>query len=343
MSLETRSLVIAELDVEDPASVDASYEVARAATAEDVPDFPPPCPYEYAQKVRLDWPGSKAHHYVARLDGAVAGSLEVKFTLDDNLDNAWIELNVHPAYRRRGVGRALFEHGCDVARANGRTRVMTSALTPREGVSDRGAASASFAKAVGLTAALGEIRRRLDLTTLDHPRLERDLAEAWTKADGYSTVRWIETPEHLLEGVAALDSSFLGETPLEDLALEPSKIDADKVRQMERMRERYGITEYSTGVVHDATGQLVAWTQYTRMKTVDWHVWQGITLVHPQHRGHRLGLICKLENLAYLLEQEPRVRVTDTWNAAVNQHMIAINEQMGFKIVDAWGDYQRDL
>jgi hypothetical protein len=37
------------------------------------------------------------------------------------------------------------------------------------------------------------------------------------------------------------------------------------------------------------------------------------------------------------------VRYIDTWNAAVNVHMISINERMGFRPVDAWIDWQTDI
>ena len=43
------------------------------------------------------------------------------------------------------------------------------------------------------------------------------------------------------------------------------------------------------------------------------------------------------------MRHEPQVRVIDTWNAAVNEHMIAINEAMGFRAVDAWVNWQMNL
>ena len=33
----------------------------------------------------------------------------------------------------------------------------------------------------------------------------------------------------------------------------------------------------------------------------------------------------------------------DTWNAAVNDHMISINEAMGFRPVDGWNNFQLNL
>jgi hypothetical protein len=51
----------------------------------------------------------------------------------------------------------------------------------------------------------------------------------------------------------------------------------------------------------------------------------------------------KIENLRHALAHEPDLRIIDTFNAAVNDHMIAINEAMGFRPVDAWENWQQSL
>ena len=77
--------------------------------------------------------------------------------------------------------------------------------------------------------------------------------------------------------------------------------------------------------------------------TVADHAWQFLTVVDPAHRGHRLGLAVKLANLRYALGHEPALRVIDTWNAAANRHMIAINEALGFRPVDVWSKWQHEF
>jgi hypothetical protein len=97
------------------------------------------------------------------------------------------------------------------------------------------------------------------------------------------------------------------------------------------------------GAVHEATDKLVAWTALSGPKVVPEHMWQQITLVHPQHRGHRLGLIVKLENLKHALGYRPGLAAIDTWNATTNEHMLAINRAMGFQAVDSWTDWQQAI
>jgi GNAT superfamily N-acetyltransferase len=71
--------------------------------------------------------------------------------------------------------------------------------------------------------------------------------------------------------------------------------------------------------------------------------WQMITVVHPDHRGHRLGLAVKLANLEFLALEAPKVRVVETGNASVNAPMIAVNEMLGFEIFSEGAFWQRQL
>ncbi|HEY0700616.1 MAG TPA: GNAT family N-acetyltransferase, partial [Micromonospora sp.] len=58
------------------------------------------------------------------------------------------------------------------------------------------------------------------------------------------------------------------------------------------------------------------------------------------HRGHRLGLATKVANLRQAMAAEPAWRRMDTWNAAVNEYMLAINTALGFRPLDRWISWQ---
>ena len=111
-----------------------------------------------------------------------------------------VELQVLPAHRRRGVGRALFALARERAGEQGRNHL----IGPTTGRHPDGAA---FAGAMGALAGLEENRSRLDLHTADQGRLDALLAEAWTHADGYRLVQWIGMPpDEIIDDVAYLDS-----------------------------------------------------------------------------------------------------------------------------------------
>jgi hypothetical protein len=65
--------------------------------------------------------------------------------------------------------------------------------------------------------------------------------------------------------------------------------------------------------------------------------------VLPAHRGHRLGMRVKLANLEFLRRSRPKVSLINTWNAAINDHMVSINEAIGFRAVDRWREWQLEL
>jgi len=56
------------------------------------------------------------------------------------------------------------------------------------------------------------------------------------------------------------------------------------------------------------------------------------TIVARKHRGHRLGLLVKLAMRELLATTEPQLERIETWNAQANEHMIAINEAMGYTV-----------
>jgi GNAT superfamily N-acetyltransferase len=332
------------LDPADDAAVEAAYEIDVAVRAHDLPDLPPPSRRRHVGTFRIPAPGLDVRHWLAYDGDHPAGWLSVELPLLDNLDNAYVQLLVHPAHRRCGVGRALYARGVEVASAAGRRRVMTQTHQPLDAEPGADGPGPAFARTVGLTAALTEVRRKLDLSTMDRVALDTRLAAAWTRADGYSLMQWTDaTPDEYVADVAYLEGRLNADAPVGDLAIEPEKVDAERLRRMDETRAVRGLRTYNSAVRHEVSGRVVAWTALMLEREITQHAWQGITLVDPPHRGHRLGTIVKIANLQYARAAEPALRTVDTWNAAVNTYMIAINEAIGFRPVDAWVNWQGDV
>ncbi|MEU9509027.1 GNAT family N-acetyltransferase [Micromonospora sp. NPDC048170] len=335
------SITIAPLDAADQAAIDEVYRIGAAANEADLPDFPPFCRRHFEAALRHPMPGSLPLWALARVDGGPAGYLALDLPQLDNTENATAEIVVHPGCRRRGVGRALHEHAVRLLRERGRKRVLAMAVSALPGGPARSGAAGAFAASTGARPALAEVRRRLDTTRLDDEGLAASLAEARSRAAGYRTVRWQgHTPEEYVADIAYLDGRLSTDAPLGDVQWEPERVDADRLRGADRALAARGRRRYHTAVRHEASGRLVAWSLLDVGATVDWHAFQQITIVDPEHRGHRLGLLSKVENLRHLLAHEPAVRAIDTFNAAENAHMVRINEQLGFRPIDGWTDWQ---
>jgi hypothetical protein len=92
---------------------------------------------------------------------------------------------------------------------------------------------------------------------------------------------------------------------------------------------------------HRSSGELAAYSvlQYSALKP--WLAQQDDTLVAKPHRGHRLGMLVKVLNLRRMMEAHPSVGRILTFNAAENDHMLAINIALGFRPAGYDGEWQR--
>jgi GNAT superfamily N-acetyltransferase len=335
---------ITPLDPADEQTVAAVQALRVAARATDIPDFPPPCPVEFRADLTHETSSHRTERYVARVGTQVAGFLSLGLPRRDNLDNAHGGVVVHPEHRRRGIGRAMYAYACQRVRDLGRKRLATASVEQVPGGPPRTGAGRGFGTAVGAKAVLDEVRRRLDLSTADEAAMSMMLADAQARSAGYELVTWRgRTPDAYVADAAYLDGRLFADAPVGDLTLEPELVDTARIREREVLQEAGGMTVYSAGAVDTGSGRLVALTALGRMATVPWHAWQWITLVDPDHRGHRLGALVKIGNLRFARDHEPALRAIDTWNAAVNSHMISINEEMGFRPVDALVNWEQEV
>jgi hypothetical protein len=66
-------------------------------------------------------------------------------------------------------------------------------------------------------------------------------------------------------------------------------------------------------------------------------------MVLPEHRGHRLGLATKLATHRAVRAAFPECHLVVTSNAEVNTHMNAINDALGYEVLEDLLEYHRRL
>lgn len=147
------------------------------------------------------------------------------------------------------------------------------------------------------------------------------------------------TPEELLEGMAALYRRMSVDAPSADMANEEQQWDADEVLAYDERTAAMGRLTL-TAVALDGAGDPVAYTVIGHPTDQPEVAYQDDTLVHGDHRGHGLGRLVKAANLVQLAEAAPTVRRIHTWNAVENSHMLAINEELGFRAAGVEGGWQ---
>jgi GNAT superfamily N-acetyltransferase len=309
----------------DTATASALYEVYRAAHLADEPAEPPDSPGTHRSLLTGDWEGAPGE--VWYLPGESGGTVAY-YRLDlpdlENLDRAFVYLFAHPALRRQGTGRALLRHAAERAAAHGRT--VLDGFTLEDSAGD------VFARSVGATLALEEARRVQELREIPPERVAKLRAEAERKAAGYSLVTWTgPIPDEYAAGLAEVINAF-ADAPHPE-GVQPEVWDADRIRQRTGMLLRAGhLRGYSVAGVLEATGEMAAITEVTIDPEVPEWGYQQLTAVTRPHRGHRLGLLVKAAMMQWLADAEPRLDRISTGNGVDNEHMIAVNEALGYRL-----------
>ncbi|WP_339573758.1 GNAT family N-acetyltransferase [Pseudokineococcus basanitobsidens] len=282
--------------------------------------------------------------------GAVVGAGYVDVPLRDNLDLVSADLAVPPAHRGRGVGAALARAVCDVAERLGRPRVLGEVALPL-GQDPATWPGTAATRRWGATLGVADVRRELPLPP--DARALRDLdrlrTDALRHAGGYrwEVLRGAPSPQDAV-AVAALSSRMLLEAPQDDLVVGPEDVDADRVLARHARGERLGRRTW-TALARRDDGVVAAYSVLQRSDHEPDVLRQEDTLVLPEHRGHRLGLLLKLATLdAALAEGRAQgwssgLRLVRTWNAASNGPMVAVNEAMGFRPVEELHEVQADV
>jgi len=336
----TAEPVVVEVAPDDEAGLREWFEIEEAARAHDRPADPPESWAEHRVELTHPWPGRESSLWLAHHDGAAAGAVLVGLPTRDNQQIAIVVVTVVPSRRRRGIGTALLAQASAVARARGRRRLVLEVRRDPGGDSP----GWSFVQAAGGRLALADQRRRLTVPPPDEAALTRLDAAARAAAVGYDLVGWVgATPAEHLDDIARLTARMSTDAPLGELQWEPEAYDADRIRSRDdAVTARRGVMVI-TAARSSTSGGLVAFTAVHIRTDVPAHAWQGDTIVDPPHRGHRLGTLVKTANLAQVRAGAPTVRMIDTWNADANPWMVSINEAMGYRPLDHWGEWEIDI
>jgi GNAT superfamily N-acetyltransferase len=319
--------------VHDLATLRRFHDVASASNDHDYVAMPAD-PFEELVPL-LDGKeraGELAFLYLWTSEGVPVGTVTLTLPTLDNLLSAHLDLSVHPDHRRRGHARELLRFGIAEVQARGRNRVFMEVPTLTDGPP-----ALALMTEVGAKPVLDDFRRLLDLST--HPAGEPAPVPA-----GYRVVQWVDhAPDEVVDGAAYLTGRMTLDAPMGEMDYEQEKWDAARYRDKEQAAQASDRMRIATAVVHDQSGAVAGITDIGVNRSDGRVAYQWDTIVDPDHRGHRLGMVLKTWNHRLLTEQVPDVRFVNTWNAASNTFMIAVNDAMGFEPVELWTEWQLDL
>lgn len=322
---------IRQVDVFDDTEIERFHEVTERADAFERPHHSGWSLEEAKLEFRRQDPSERAEAWAAYDKGTLVGGLSLWFPLLDNLDKCWGSLGVDPDHRGRGIGAALVAQIVTRLEQEGRTTMVIESAYPFERRHNH--PHRRFAEANGFTVAIDEIRRILPLP-VDPAFLQTLAAEVAPHHTDYRIASFVDSlPDELIASYCALSNQLGVDAPTGDVDFEAESMTPELWREHVAKENEMGRTRLSTLAI-DGAGTVVAYTDLILPPEPNVDVWQWGTLVHREHRGHRLGTAVKVRNLQQLAAaHSKRLRVL-TCNAETNHHMVDINVRLGFEAIE---------
>jgi GNAT superfamily N-acetyltransferase len=289
----------------------------------------------------------------AAWDGSrMVGAARYEIEPGDSPTTAWLMVDVLPGARGAGVGRALSAKLQGVASTDGIRKGIVYAVSgyaagPRlKSPTGFGSVPRNNAEVRFLTAAGYRLQQVVRGSRLGLPLQTGQLLADSVVAVGpdYRLHTWVDrTPKLWRAEMTALRQLMSVEEPSAGLE-EP--IDLWTIERLigdEDLHATSPRRRLTTAVEHVPSQRLAGFTTLSVPPERDRAVSQEDTLVRPEDRGHRLGMLLKVANLAELEQRFPGHPSVTTFNAEENRHMLDVNEQLGFAPIGYEGAWRRDL
>jgi GNAT superfamily N-acetyltransferase len=235
-----------------------------------------------------------------------------------------LEIQVHPASRRQGVGTMLLDAAVAEARRLGRRSMRCPPV-------EAGSAGDLFLAARGLRPVLWLTYTRLDLRPVP-PRL--------APVPGYRLVAWEGlVPDDLAESFAA-SRRAMDDMPMGETDVEREIWDVDRVRQVTAVVTGRGDRLETMAVLHDASGSIAGFTELVVPGSGNGDGQHYGTGVLPEHRGHGLARWMKAAQIARVRHGHPALAGLLADTADGNGPMRRINESLGYREIHRRALYQ---
>lgn len=280
---------------------------------------------------------------VARANGAIVGRALYETTKGGGADTAWLVVQVLPAFRRHGVGRALADAVEALAVAEGKAKAVTYVVSPDDGSDDRLASPTGFGSVPRANAevqfllvrgySLEQVERASRIALpVPAAELADRLAEATARSGpDYAIRSWVNgVPERWREDVAVLLTRMSTDEPQGNLDQPEDPWTVERLAAADLRDEANPRDRLTVAVEHLPTGRLAGFSELTVPVETDRAVSQESTIVLSEHRGHKLGMLLKVANFDHLQRERPGHPSIYTFNAEENRFMLDVNEAVGF-------------
>jgi GNAT superfamily N-acetyltransferase len=237
-----------------------------------------------------------------------------------------LDLHVHPAERRHGVGTTLLAAALAGARGQGRRSVVTAPVP-------QGSPGEAFCRARGLRQVLG----------LTYTRLDRAVeVPAVLPPAGYRLASWAgRVPDELAASFAAARPA-MDDMPTDDADVAPQAWDVERVRAVADAVAGRG-DHLVTVAALAPDGSIAGFTELVVPRSGAGDAQHYGTGVLPEHRGRGLARAMKAESIRLVRSRFPELAglVADT--ADSNAAMRKVNDGLGYVPTHRALMFQADL
>lgn len=201
----------------------------------------------------------------------------------------------------------------------------------------------AFLTGTGFVEANRDARRHQVLAEVDHAEVDRLGTNARTAAADYELVRLLPPLDDDLLAQLVEVTAAINDAPMGELTFEDEVFDQRRLRDHQEAGIRRGDRRYRIVARHRRSGEVGGHTEVALHPRQPELAHQADTAVARTHRGHRLGMLLKIDMMRWLAETEPQLTTIETYNNADNGFMIDVNEALGYRVSRVFTTYQRNI
>lgn len=310
-------------DVRSAARDRVTGQAPAATLAQVTADLQNPNPH-YAPDILL----------ASNADGCIVGCSQATMPQLKDRDMAWLMVFVPAEYAGQGIGSQLVEEALERLKNQQRTRILAEYAEPTGTTVSR---SRSFAQRHGFHVCNVMVKMRL---TWPRPPEGADaISSAVTDAAKY-VVRHYEQaiPADHADALAALNDRVILDMPDTGFGWDTEPTTGADYANKFAHGVATGENPHVTALWHKNTCVAL-----TKLIIHGDFISQATTVVAPEFRGQRLGVVVKEHALQRMKARFPHVRGAGTETSATNSYMIAVNHTLGYTSVHQMPGMRRDL
>jgi len=266
-------------------------------------------------------------------DGVPLGSAFLRlFTKEGQEHLAELELAVHGAERRQGVGTRLLDAAVRAAKAERRRSVIAQAV--------QGSPADLFLAARGFRQVLALTYARLTLADVDRAAVDTLVEQSHP---GYRLTEWEGTVPDVLALSFAGSRRAMDDMPMDGTDFGTVVWDVDRVVAAAEAVARRGDLLHTVAAVDETDGSVVGFSELVVPGDGLGDGQHYGTAVLPEHRGHGLARWMKAAAIRHARERHPELAGLCTDTADGNAPMLAVNDALGYVPTHKAVEYQLDL